>query len=513
MPEFEFTSPEGKSYVVNGPEGATQEQAFSILQQQMAPKQEGGSSVGGVAKSLGTGVAEGAIGLAGLPGDLYHLGLRALGDNLTPESRFGSQAIKSGVEDVTGEFYKPQGRAEKIANTAGQFAPAMIGGPESLAMKLATRVAAPAIASETVGALTNDNPYAKIAGAVAGGVGSSMALSKLAQPAATLAVPTAEDLLKTAGQQFTNARESGLVVNPKATQTIAENIKSKLLNDGFHPDAQKPVFDALDRLGTLGTETKAVDLKEIEVIRKNLVNSKISPDGSIRNAAKTAASDLMEGISKLTPADVVSGDASKTTGLLKDAIGNWAAGKRSNTVMGKAALAELNAATAGSGANIDNNSRQAIKQLIRPINNDIVPKAARMGFNEAEIAAMNDVARGTMFGNAARYIGKAAPTGIVSGAMSSGAGHLAGGPIGAVALPAVGWIAKKIGDLSTQQGINALDSLVRSRSPLAAQVAAKLPAEVVENLPKKSKELLNAMRVSGKAISHERRQAAQAPSQ
>lgn len=35
MPTFEFTSPEGKKYVVEGPEGSTQEQAFSQLQQQL----------------------------------------------------------------------------------------------------------------------------------------------------------------------------------------------------------------------------------------------------------------------------------------------------------------------------------------------------------------------------------------------------------------------------------------------------------------------------------------------
>lgn len=43
MPIFEFTSPEGKSYEIEGPEGATQEQAFQLLQQQLggsAPAQQ-----------------------------------------------------------------------------------------------------------------------------------------------------------------------------------------------------------------------------------------------------------------------------------------------------------------------------------------------------------------------------------------------------------------------------------------------------------------------------------------
>src|SRR5262245_46389513 len=40
MPTFKFTSPEGKTYRVNGPEGATQEDAWAILQGQLPPGPE-----------------------------------------------------------------------------------------------------------------------------------------------------------------------------------------------------------------------------------------------------------------------------------------------------------------------------------------------------------------------------------------------------------------------------------------------------------------------------------------
>lgn len=48
MATFEFTAPDGKSYEVQGPEGATQEQAFSMLQQQIgaAPTASGGDTSG-----------------------------------------------------------------------------------------------------------------------------------------------------------------------------------------------------------------------------------------------------------------------------------------------------------------------------------------------------------------------------------------------------------------------------------------------------------------------------------
>jgi hypothetical protein len=44
MPVFKFTSPEGKTYNVTGPEGATKEQAFQILQKQLGSQDQGSSN-------------------------------------------------------------------------------------------------------------------------------------------------------------------------------------------------------------------------------------------------------------------------------------------------------------------------------------------------------------------------------------------------------------------------------------------------------------------------------------
>jgi hypothetical protein len=241
-------------------------------------------------------------------------------------------------------------------------------------------------------------------------------------------------------------------------------------------------------------------MNEVELIRKQLTNLKMSSDAPTREAARKALASLVDSQKGLTAADVIAGDATAYSKTMQDAVGNYAAGKRSNVVMGKAALGDLNAATAGSGANEDNALRQAIKQLVRPVNNDIVPKAQRLGFNQAEIDAMNQVARGTPAGNAARYIGKLAPTGSVSGVLSAGAGYGAAGPVGAIALPAAGYLAKKIGDMSTKSAIKTLDSLVRSRSPLAQQAAAQLPPQIIAQLPTKTQRILQSLALAAPAL-------------
>lgn len=139
-----------------------------------------------VAKSGGIGLAKGAIGLAGMAGDLTDLGAKGLekasnyiNDKLgLPRYERPSapsvlnniptaESIQKGIEGVTGEFYKPKTVAGEYAQTAGEFAPALIGGPETLAAKALTRVAIPAAVSETAGQLTKGTeaePYARVAG-------------------------------------------------------------------------------------------------------------------------------------------------------------------------------------------------------------------------------------------------------------------------------------------------------------------------------------------------------------
>jgi hypothetical protein len=505
MPTFELSGPDGGTYQIDAPDEGAALNAFHSLHGSSE-----GSSLSGVAKSLGVGLAQGAIGLAGIPGDLdnllakgdhyridssgFHYGPAPTGETSLPTS----ESLQKNVEGLTGPFYKPQGTAENIASKIGQFAPAVIGGPETLATKLATRVAAPAVASEVGKEVAG--PYGELAGALGAGAVAGAAAQKFkamaAARTAAKAAPSAEDLLKTAGDQFNQARDMNMIVKPDFATNAANDMRQAI--KGFDPEAHKPVFAAADRLENLGASGPglppvAVPMNDVENIRKQLVSLKTSPDNSVREAARKAISSLQDSQKAITAADVLSGDAPAYTKLTGDAIGNWAAGKRSNTVMGKAALGELNAATAGAGANEDNALRQAFKQLARPVNNDITPKWQRLGFNKAEGAAIEKAATGTTLGNAARYLGKAAPTGIVSAAMSGGAGHLAGGPIGAVALPAAGYIAKKIGDLSTKRAVAAVDSLVRSRSPLAAQVAAQLNPQIVQQLPAKSQRILQSL--------------------
>jgi len=157
-----------------------------------APWIKSGVSAADIAKSAGVGVAKGGIGIAGLPGDLSELGARGIdratrfiggkfGIDIAPrEDRaptYGSSDIQKGVESYTGPFYKPQTTAGKYAETVGEFAPGLIGGPAGLGRRALTNVVAPGIASEAAGQATEGSKYetaARIAGAMAGGIAPSV---------------------------------------------------------------------------------------------------------------------------------------------------------------------------------------------------------------------------------------------------------------------------------------------------------------------------------------------------
>jgi hypothetical protein len=107
MTSFTFTSPEGKSYTVQGPAGATQEQAFAILQSQnqeaqtkpqtMQKEEERGklASIGG---GLGSGVGRVVLGAQDYVGEgLNTLGLRDVGQWLMNDARQGREKLKQEI--------------------------------------------------------------------------------------------------------------------------------------------------------------------------------------------------------------------------------------------------------------------------------------------------------------------------------------------------------------------------------------------------------------------------------
>lgn len=209
-------------------EGVTLDQ----LQAPAAPSVDLGADV---AKSGGVGIGKGLISGAGAIGDLRskasaatdYIGgkLGASPETLETIKRTAaqvspltaaiataprSQQIQSKVEGVTGPFYKPQTMAGEYAQTAGEFLPGAAAGPGGIGRRLLGQSFLPALGSETAGQFTKGTaaePYARIAGGVAGGFAAPSLLRTVtplpAQPGRQAMVDTllAEGVTPSAGQR------------------------------------------------------------------------------------------------------------------------------------------------------------------------------------------------------------------------------------------------------------------------------------------------------------------------
>jgi hypothetical protein len=185
MPVFKIATPDGRTLSIEAGDEQTALRGAQewYVGQGKQPKADV-STMGDMAKSAGVGLAQGVIGLAGLPGDLSELGARGIDravqgiGSLTgmdvgaprPDqpTRFGSQDIQGAVEGVTGKFYEPQTTAGEYARTVGEFAPAALGGGGL--MTRAARAVVPAVASEAAGQATEGEdiePFARAGAAIA----------------------------------------------------------------------------------------------------------------------------------------------------------------------------------------------------------------------------------------------------------------------------------------------------------------------------------------------------------
>jgi hypothetical protein len=158
------------------------------------------STFSDVAKSTGSGLVKGGIGLAALPGTVEQLGrasINYVGSKITGNDQTvapqavipGYDAIKGKVENVTGKLYEPQTTAGQYAQTIAEFAPGMLfpAGAGGMVARAGLNVVAPAVASETAGQLTKGTsaePYARMAGGFVGGMLPSMA-GRIVSPGAT----------------------------------------------------------------------------------------------------------------------------------------------------------------------------------------------------------------------------------------------------------------------------------------------------------------------------------------
>ena len=218
-----------------------------------------------VARSAATGLRSGAEGVVGTFGDLNKLQEELysfLGDKFgkTPEVAqkarelaqafplFGenvpsTEDVQNVTNKIVGQPREPQTTAGKYARTIGEFAPAAVA-PGGIFRKAAS-VAVPAIASEAAGQATEGTPlepYARLGGALAGGVATLGRPQARALKNAAKNAPTPEALKDVTNKLYQTLRDSGIQYDRAAYGRNILTLSDRLRKEGYRPNSTPEVF-------------------------------------------------------------------------------------------------------------------------------------------------------------------------------------------------------------------------------------------------------------------------------
>ena len=244
MPTYSIDGPDGKTYSIEGPAGATREQVIAKIKEQQpqtGTTEAAPSTMGDMASSFGRGVVKGAIGLAGLPGDvskgvgnLVEKGGELLGaaPRDVPELSGlpSSGDITGKVEDVAGKFNKPKTTAGKYAESVGEFVPSAVIGPGGLATRAATTVAG-GLGAEGAGELTEGTglePYARFAGGLVAGGGTGLAAAEGQSARLAARLPTADQIRDSAQAAYRQVENTRLIASEGSLNGLVSSTRAGL---------------------------------------------------------------------------------------------------------------------------------------------------------------------------------------------------------------------------------------------------------------------------------------------
>lgn len=306
-------------------------------------------------------------------------------------------------------------------------------------------------------------------GAVLGAVGGKLTQNK---------GPSVAALKQQAGAAYDAAENAGVIISKNSFKQFAQDVQRQMADEGIDAMMQPRALAALKRLTDIDDN---VTLKGAEILRRVVKNAASSNDPSERRMARIMVERLDDYMNNLSPADVLGGNAPAATSALRDARSLWSRASKADSIEELISRAR-NRSSQFSGSGYENALRTEFRNLAQNA------KRLRV-YTPDEQAAIRRVANGGPVGNVMRMLGKFAPTGVVSSVLSGGAGFGVGGPVGAVALPALGFAARQGATAATARNANMASALMRGvppptqLSPLAQRLLSAGVATEAQLLP------------------------------
>lgn len=331
---------------------------------------------------------------------------------------------------------------------------------------------------------------ALLGGALGAGIGG--AFGPRGGMRSTAEVPTTPQLYAEKVANYNDLARSPALYEPSALAARAGDTEAALRAQRFHESRSPTSFQALDEMRgaptafPLGAGTP-VTPGDIEFIRKGMSHLNPVTDATDIASARIVKNALDDFVRNPPPGAVIPGTeaaAAQASALAERARGNYAGYKRGQFFDDLISNAQNAAGSANSGLNLMNQLRQGARSAVRQTQG--VSPASKAGYNQEEIAALRDYARGNSVANVLRYASNALGGGggvavpVIGGVLGGTAGQYVQqnpwmGTILGVAAPATGLALRMLGNRRANQDILELSNLIRQRTPLYQERVAAAP--------------------------------------
>ena len=370
-----------------------------------------------------------------------------------PEPQQGlEQYVQAGTEALTGAG----GQISLARQAAQQLAsPVSREVSQQLAQAPATQLAAaPAATSAAMKTYEETgSPTAAMAAGVATGAAAGM------RPRRIEPIPTTEELGQQAARAYQRASEAGVVVKPESLQGFSEKVARKIAQEGYRPRLQPQIAAVLDEIATEGATPSTLD--QLDSLRQVI---KV-PTGDFSNKSQQRLANMMVRefdtfVENLGGKDLLAGDADRAVSALKEARQVYARNRKADFLEEVVNKADLSS-TQYSQSGMENALRVQFRALAKN-------KTKMAQFSKEEQDQIRKIVKGDTLQNTLRFVGKFAPTGVVSAIPTVGAGFAS--PYLAAAVPAITYPARQAAESMSMANIDALMNMVRmGRTPEVVQ--------------------------------------------
>jgi hypothetical protein len=412
-----------------------------------------GTTAGTIAEPIVTlvtgAIAEPLAGLAGLAQSL----------NPFAEEGAGARAVEATREALT--ITPPTQAGQAGLQAVGEIAAPVVEGLEA-AEKFLGDETFKSTGSPTLAAAATTIPTAllEVLG-VASAKGAVKTSAKVRQASKDKAIkqtliqdaPSIERLKDVSRGVYKELDEAGVTVSQPAFNNFVDGLSDTIRKEGLDPDLTPKANAAINRLQNEVATAKTIT--EIDTLRKVAQNAASSIDPSDARLGAIMIENIDNFLDNLDPKKLARGAGGADVGpKFKVARELWGRARRSEMINDAFEKAKNQASGFENGI---------VVQFRSILNN----KKKSKFFKKDELQAMRDVVRGTKATDLAKLVGRLGfseghATNLIGGSLGIAAGAQLGGPIGAVAVPVIGQVSRKLAQRLTRKNGEFADAVVRA---------------------------------------------------